>query len=173
VTRSQRFVGLSVTLAAVLGLSYAAWRLSSPAEATVCELSGRPIHANMRTIAVLGNSRKVLCCPTCALTAAAQTRLPVRFERVTDYETSRPLKPEDAFAVEGSNIVPCERSHEALTTQMLNQDGQPVPVVFDRCSPSILTFASRAAAERFASEHGGTVDTFLEITRRPLPQASR
>jgi hypothetical protein len=172
VSRSQQVVGLSIVVAFALGLGYVAWRLNSPAEVTVCELSGRPIHANMRTVAYLGNSRKVLCCPTCALTAAAQTHLPVRFERVSDYDTGRALKPADAFAVEGSGIIPCERTHDSMTTELLNQDGQPVPVVFDRCSPSILTFASRASAERFAAEYGGTVGTFLEIVARPLPAQS-
>jgi hypothetical protein len=172
VTRSQAVIGISVVAAAFLTLGYTAWRLNSPSDTTVCELSGRPIHANMRTIAYIGKDRKVLCCPTCALSAGAQTHLPVRFEQLSDYETGRTLRPQDAFAVEGSGVIPCERSHDAMTTEMLNQDGQPVPVVFDRCSPSILAFASRASAERFASEYGGTVGAFLEIVAKPLPAHS-
>jgi hypothetical protein len=171
-TRQQQFIGLGVVVAVAVGLGYAAWRLYSPSQITVCELSGRPIDANMRTIAYLGKNRKILCCPTCALSAAAQTHLPLHFERLTDYETSRPLRPEDAFAVEGSDAIPCERAHGTMTTEMLNQDGQPVPIVFDRCSPSILAFASRASAERFAAGHGGRVGTFLEIIARPLPSPS-
>ena len=52
--------------------------------------------------------------------------------------------------------------------EMLNRDGQPVPMDFDRCSPSIIAFAKRAAAESFASEHGGHVGVFLQIVARPL-----
>jgi hypothetical protein len=163
-TRTQRFVGVAVVVAAAFGLGYAGWRVSSPSQVTICELSGRPIHPNMRTIAYIGNSRKVLCCPTCALTAGAQTHQPVRFEQLTDFETSKPLRPEDAFAVQGSDLVPCDLPHGSLTTEMLNADGQPVPVVFDRCSPSILTFAKRESADRFAAEHGGKVGLFLQMT---------
>jgi hypothetical protein len=163
-TRTQRFVGVGVVLAAAFGLGYAGWRVSAPSRITVCELSGRPIHPNMRTIAFIGNSRKVLCCPTCALTAGAQTHQPVRFEQLTDFETSKPLRPEDAFAVQGSDLVPCDLPHGSLTTEMLNPDGQPVSVVFDRCSPSILAFAKRESADRFAAEHGGKVGRFLQMT---------
>lgn len=168
-TQAQRFVGLGVVLAAALGLGYAAWRVSAPSRITVCELSGRPIHPNMRTIAFIGNSRKVLCCPACALTAGAQTHQPVRFEELTDYETARPIRPENAFAVQGSDVIPCDLPHNALTTEMLNPEGQPVPVVFDRCSPSILVFTNRASAERFASEHGGRAGTFLDLAIASVP----
>jgi nitrous oxide reductase accessory protein NosL len=38
---------------------------------------------------------------------------------------------------------------------------------FDRCSPSIIAFAKRSSAEKFASEHGGQVGVFLQIVGRP------
>ena len=66
------------------------------------------------------------------------------------------------MAVEGSDVIPCVRSHE-----MLNRDGQPVPMEFDRCSPSIIAFANRSVAERFAADHGGKVDAFLQVVSRP------
>jgi hypothetical protein len=162
-TRVQRFAGLGIVLVAALGLGYATWRISAPSRMTVCELSGRPVHPNMRTVAFIGKSRKVLCCPTCALSAGAQTHQPVRFEQLADYETARAIRPEGAFAVKGSDVIPCDLPHNAMRTEMLNPDGQPVPVVFDRCSPSIIVFAHRASAERFASQHGGQVGTFLEF----------
>ncbi len=112
----------------------------------------------MRTVAFVGSRREVFCCPTCALNEGVQTHEPVRFEQLADYETARALRPGDAFAVEGSNLVLCVRSH-----QMLNRDGQVAPMDFDRCSPSIIAFANRAAAERFASEHGGNVGAFLQL----------
>lgn len=112
----------------------------------------------MRTVAFVGSRREVFCCPTCALSEGVQTHEPVRFEQLADYETARALRPGDAFAVEGSNLILCVRSH-----QMLNRDGQVAPMDFDRCSPSIIAFANRAAAERFASEHGGNVGAFLQL----------
>ncbi len=134
----------------------------NPSQVAACQACGRTIHANMRTVALVGSRREVFCCPTCALSAGAQMHEPVRFEQLADYETGHPLPPADAYAVEGSDVIPCIRSHE-----MLNRDGQPVPMDFDRCSPSIIAFAKRTSAERFSSEHGGKVEKFLQIVARP------
>jgi hypothetical protein len=160
-SRAQQILGLGFVLAVAVGLGYAAWRITSPSRVEVCETCGRAIQPNMRTVALLGNRREVFCCPTCALSAAVQLHEPVRFVRLTDYETGRALRPAGAFAVEGSDVIPCVRLHA-----MLNRDGQPVPVHFDRCSPSILAFASRSVAERFAADHGGRVEAFLQIVAR-------
>ncbi len=162
-SRTQQILGLGIVLAFALGLGYAGWRMRSSSQVAVCQACGRAIHANMRTVAFLGDKREVFCCPTCALSAGAQTHEPVRFDQLADYDTGHALRPDDAFAVEGSDVIPCVRSHE-----MLNRDGQPVPMDFDRCSPSIIAFAKRAAAESFASEHGGHVGVFLQIVARPL-----
>jgi len=169
-TRAQRFIGLGVVLAAALGLGYAGWSVTSRSRTAICELSGRPIHPNMRTIAFIGNSRKILCCPACALTASAQTHQPVRFEQVVDFETAQPLRPEDAFAVQGSDVIPCDLPHHVQTTEMLTPEGRPVPVVFDRCSPSVIVFANRASAEHFAQEHGGRAGSFLALANESILQ---
>jgi hypothetical protein len=162
-SRVQQTFGLGILLVLVLGLGYAGWRMRSPSREAVCQVCGRTIHANMRTVAFVGGKREVFCCPTCALSAGAQTHQPVRFEQLADYQTGRPLRPSDAYAVEGSDVIPCVRSHE-----MLNRDGQPVPLAFDRCSPSIIAFANQATAERFVSEHGGAVGRFLQVVAQPL-----
>ncbi|MGB7723729.1 MAG: hypothetical protein WBL65_27765 [Bryobacteraceae bacterium] len=157
-SRTQQILGLVIVLALAVGLGYAGWRMWNPSRVAACQACGRAIHANMRTVAWVGGKREVFCCPTCALSAGAQTHESVRFEQLADYETGRSLRPADAFAVEGSDVIPCIRSH-----QMINRDGQPVPMDFDRCSPSIIAFAKRTAAESFASEHGGKVGAFLQL----------
>jgi hypothetical protein len=169
VSRTQQILGLGIVVAFALGLGYAGWRMMrNPSQGELCQASGRPIHADMRTVAFVGDKRGVYCCPTCALTEAAQMHLAVRFEQVADYETGDPLRPADAFAVEGSGVIPCFRPHN-----MVNRDGQAVPMDFDRCSPSIIAFANLAAAKRFASDHGGEAGKFLEIVARPLASPRR
>lgn len=160
----QQLLGLGIVLAFALGIGYAGWRMWNPSRVVACQACGRAIHANMRTVAYLGDQREMFCCPTCALSAGTQTHQPVRFVQLADYNTGHLLRPADAFAVEGSDVIPCVRSHE-----MLNGDGQPVPMEFDRCSPSIIAFANRTAAERFASEHGGKVNTFLQTVAQSPP----
>ena len=161
-SRTQQILGLGIVLALAMGFGFAAWRMTGSSQVAACEACGRAIHTNMRTVAFVGDKREVFCCPTCALSAGAQTHEPVRFEQLADYETGHPLRPADAYAVEGSDLIPCVRSH-----QMLNREGQPVPMDFDRCSPSIIAFGNQTSAERFASEHGGEVDKFLQVVAKP------
>ncbi len=161
-SRGKQILGLGIVLAFALGLGYVGWRIRKGAQVEACLACGRAIHANMRTVAFLGDKRELFCCPTCALSAGAQTHQTVRFEQLADYETGHPLRPADAIAVEGSDVIPCVRSH-----QMLNRDGQPVSMDFDRCSPSIIAFANRTSAERFASEHGGRAEAFLRAVAQP------
>jgi hypothetical protein len=161
-SRAQQLLGVGFVLLLALALGYAALRMTSPSREEVCQACGRTMHANMRTVAFVGNKREIFCCPTCALSAGAQIHEPVRFAQLTDYETGEPLRPDAAFAVEGSDVVPCVRSHE-----MLNRDRQPVPMAFDRCSPSIIAFADRAVAGRFAENHGGKVDHFPDVVAHP------
>jgi hypothetical protein len=163
VTRTQQFFGFAVVVAVLLGLGYAGLRAAT-SRAPVCEVCGRAIHRDMRTVALIGGRREVFCCPTCALSAGSQLHKEVRFESLSDFNTGRRLRPEDAFAVEGSNVIPCDRTHA-----IVNRDRQPAVEQFDRCSPSIVAFASRAAAERFASAHGGQVDTFRHLIAQPSP----
>ncbi len=160
-SRGQQLLGLGIVLAFAFGLGYAGWRMWNPSRVTACQACGRAVHANMRTIAFIGGKREVFCCPTCALSAGTQMHEPVRFAELADYDAGHVLRPADAYAVEGSDLIPCIHSHE-----MLNRDGQPVPMEFDRCSPSIIAFAKRASAEHFATEHGGQVATFLQIVSR-------
>lgn len=162
--RTQRIAGIVIVLALALGLGYTGWSLTSPSRTAVCQACGRAVHANMRTVAWVGGKRLVYCCAACALSDAAQRHMPIRFDAVADYASGRTLRPRDAFAVEGSNVVPCIQSEH-----MLNPDGQPMAMEFDRCSPSIIAFTSREDTARFAAEHGGRAGTFVELT---APQAA-
>ena len=161
-SRARQALCLGIVLAVALGLGYAGWRVTRSPESSVCRVCGRMIHADMRTVAVVGDKREVFCCPTCALSAGAQLHKAVRFEQLSDYETGHPLLPANAFAVEGSDVITCVHSQ-----QMLDHDGQPIPMAYDRCSPSIIAFANRTSAERFASEHGGQIGAFLRLTAAP------
>lgn len=166
-SRSQQVFGFAVALVVALGLGYAGWRVRTTSQAESCQACGRAIHANMRTVAFVGGQREVFCCPTCALSEATQLHKTIRFDTLADYGSGRTLRPKDAFAVEGSDVIPCIRPHE-----MRNRDGLTVPMDFDRCSPSILAFASRTAAEQFAAAHGGKVGPFQELIAPHMASAS-
>ena len=77
---------------------------------------------------------------------------------LTDYDTGARLAPQSAFLVRGSDINPCARAHTTI-----GPDKQPMHEHFDRCSPSVLAFATRSAADRFARDHGGQIVRFVDV----------
>ena len=156
--RKGVWLGAAVVLAVVLGLGYAGWRISRSSEPQVCQVCSRPIHANSRTVGLVGNRRELFCCPACAMTTHDQNGRPVKIVELTDYETSSPLAPSQAYIVRGSDVNTCAQQHGPV-----DPDKQPTDVHFDRCSPSLLAFVGREAAGRFARQHGGEVLNFSAL----------
>jgi hypothetical protein len=106
---------------------------------------------------VSGRTR-LFCCPACALSEHEQEVKPIRVTELTAFLTGAELSPSDAFVVRGSDVNMCARTHE-----LLDQDKRSADVHYDRCAPSMLAFAQRDEAVRFAREHGGEVLPFKEI----------
>jgi len=152
------WLGVAVVLLVLLGLGYAGWRISRSSEPRVCQVCSRPIHAHSRTVGLVGDRRELFCCPACAMTTHDQNGRPVKIVELTDYETSSPLAPSQAYLVRGSDVNTCAQQHGPV-----DPDKQPTIVHFDRCSPSLLAFVGREAAARFAKEHGGEVLSFSEL----------
>jgi hypothetical protein len=118
----------------------------------------RDLHKHTRTVAIVDRNREAFCCPTCAFAARTQGRAAVRIVELSDYNTHTPLNPESAVIVRDSDHNPCMQQHS-----MIDHTKHPQQVTYDRCSPSIIAFASRAAAERFQAQHGGKVIAFTEL----------
>ena len=156
--RKGVWLGAAVMLAVLLGLGYAGWRIFRSSEPQVCQVCSRPIHAHSKTVGLVGDRREQFCCPACALATHEQSGRAVRIVELTDYETSSPLAPSQAYIVRGSDVNTCAQQHGPG-----GPDKQPTHVHFDRCSPSLLAFVGRDAAARFASEHGGDVLSFSEL----------
>ena len=165
--RKQQGFGLGIVVVLLVGLAYAGLSMSR-STAPACQICRRAVHKDMRTVAFVGDEREIFCCPTCALSAGAQLHKRVRFEELSDFVTGRVLRPASAFAVKGSDLIPCVHKEA-----MLDHDGQPAVSLFDRCSPSIIAFADRRQAVRFAAEHGGSVDTFSHLTESSQSHLSR
>jgi len=101
------------------------------------------------------------CCLSCALSYGRQTSKPVTIVSVTNHETGKPLQPDNATFVVGSDVSPCTHN-----TQQLRLEGEALPVQWDRCLPSILAFASRQSADAFRADHGGTLRSFQELRQQ-------
>jgi hypothetical protein len=153
--------GLIAVVFAVLafgGLGYFAWRFLADRETQFCKVCSRAVHEHSQAVALVDRKQISYCCPACALSEHQQSGQPIEVIELTDYLNGRKLRPADAFAVRNSSVNPCLQ-HQPLVTA----DKQPMHSFFDRCSPSILAFASRTDAEGFAREHGGQVLRFADL----------
>lgn len=145
-------------LAAVPALGYLGWTGIHSGEAAECFACRRPIHAHSKTVAVAHGRSRVFCCPTCALSEHQQEGKPVKVTELTSFLTGAPLDPADAYIVRGSNFNMCARTRE-----LVNADKHPAVLHYDRCAPSLIAFARRDEAVRFARDHGGEVMRFPEV----------
>jgi len=132
-----------------------------------CGQCGRTESRNLAFTMNLADGGAVrTCCPRCALRYLAGERPPVERLEVRDFETAEALDARIAVYVEGSDVHPCALGREGPPR---DERGCCLAPVYDRCLPSVVAFADRAAAERFTRAHGGFVTTFaaLEDAARP------
>jgi hypothetical protein len=156
----KNFTTGSIALVLVASLGAAAWFLLLSRPPETCELSGRKIHENMRTVVRIDGRKVHACCPRCPITVARQTGAEVEFLRVTDYVTSRALDPKDAFFVSESRIMVCHTPRVKL-----DETHTPYMELFDRCGPSLIAFALEREARAFIVENGGSLKRLPDLQR--------
>ncbi|MBI2822628.1 MAG: nitrous oxide reductase accessory protein NosL [Acidobacteria bacterium] len=155
-SRKSIILGVVILLAAGLGAGYLGWKAYVTPQA--CDGCGRPLHAQTRTVALVGGEREVFCCPACALSEHRQTGKAVDIVELSDYETATPMAPGNSYVVRGSDENFCMHEHP-----LVEEHKGVIPMEFDRCAPSIMAFARKEAAEQFSREHGGTVLRFEDL----------
>ncbi len=160
--KSRMTFAAVVALALMVGAAVGAWYELRERPPVFCELSGRPIHANMDTVVQVDGKRLHTCCPRCPLTYAAQTGERVRLLQVTDYVSGKKLAAADAYYVDGSQVEMC-----AAPRLRTDESQTPYARLFDRCSPSLLAFAREDQARAFLAQYGGTLQRLDELMRNP------
>jgi hypothetical protein len=135
------------------------WRWWSSPPPGYCPICRRHEHADS-VVKLQAQGEEVIdaCCLGCALSYGRQTAKPVKIISVTDHETRRPLDPDTATFVVGSDASPCTH-----TSEQLRLEEEAVPVHWDRCLPSILAFASTDSAQAFQAEHGGRLRSLQQL----------
>lgn len=157
-TRTLSWLGLFVFVAIAGVFTYTWWESLRKTDESVCFACQRPIHANMKTVAIVGGKRKTFCCPACALSARRQGSASVQITEVTDYLTGARLRPDEAYLIQDSDVNPC-LSHQPL----VDQSKSPMGVYFDRCTPSLLALRNSNSALDFVTKHGGRLVRFAEV----------
>ncbi len=134
----------------VAGISFFVWTIVSSSRMNVCIACKRSIHAETRTIAEVDGLRTVLCCPTCARMLRDHRGNDVTVQEVTDLETGKMIPARQAYVVVGSEVNYCMREE-----MRLDEHKQPIPKIFDRCAPSMISFLRLEDAQRFIAQNGG------------------
>lgn len=149
-------LGLGLVAAAIVG----GWYVLRGRPPAYCELSGRPIHANMHTLVGVDGKRRHACCAQCALILSRQSNQRIEILEVTDYAGGRSLPAEDAYYVEGSRVEVC-----SMPRVRVDESRTPYLRLFDRCAPSLLAFAREAEARAFIAKNGGRLRNLEELMR--------
>jgi hypothetical protein len=140
------------------GFLYLGWTTLNQASETSCSACGRAVHLAAHVEGVSAGESLTFCCAACALRTEGQGLPDLRVTQVFDYSSGESLDPEDAVTVVGSDLNLCMREHVLMDAQK-----EASELHFDRCSPSVFSFSSAAAAERFQAEHGGVIKRFIDL----------
>ena len=154
----RRIVACIVGILLLAGIGYGAWYYVAERSAQMCRACLRPVHAHMKTVAMIDGKRANYCCPACAMSEHQQSGKPVEIVELTDYLDGKTLKPKGSFVVRNSDLNPCLDHHPAV-----GENSQPLQSHFDRCAPSILAFSDQQSAQDFAGKHGGKVLQFTDL----------
>jgi hypothetical protein len=161
-SRGMWLIGAVLVLGVAGGVAAPrAWRWWTAPPAGYCPICRRHEHkASLVKVRAEGEGVTDVCCLSCALAYGRQASKGVTIVSVTDHDSGKPLDPNAATFVVGSDVSPC--THDA---QALRLEGEALPVQWDRCLPSILAFASQETAEAFRIQHGGRVQSLEEVTQ--------
>lgn len=154
----SRFVYVLAAVIIVVGATYAGWRSVRERQSHSCAACQRPVHEQSRTVAVVDGKKAGYCCLACALSERRQRGSAVNVVSLTDYARGAVIDPARAYLVRGSEVHSC--SH--ITTPM-GADKHPLDTHFDRCTPSLLAFSTKEAAQAFALKHGGQALPYDQI----------
>ena len=148
----------SLILVAIAAGGYWLLQETRPQTCMICE---RHIHEHSRAVLLLGKERAEVCCVRCGITHNVQVGKPGKLVEVTEYVSNKPMKPEAAVYVEGSQVSLCD-AHKGT---MMDQTKRPFDLVFDRCEPSTYAFAKREDAQAFVRTNGGKLLTWEELRK--------
>jgi hypothetical protein len=162
---TKRTLITTAVLVVLVGLVALGYHVMANREEAFCGFCHRPIHANSKVVAEIDGRRRTVCCARCAISEAYQEKKTVRLITVTDYISSTPLDPKQAYFVDGSRKILCD--HDAA---MLNETKHAYALTFDRCSPGTYAFARREEATAFARENGGVVVQLNELMQGAIAQ---
>lgn len=133
-------------------------------EPDLCNVCRRQIHPGHEYVLRLAGGRtEKACCPRCGMHSQVLNPAEVESAWASDFKSGRLIRAEDAFYVEGSDVMAC------CTASPLREPGTTYELHWDRCLPSLIAFHSEAEAKAFQRRHGGEILSYgdsLESVKR-------
>ena len=123
-----------------------------------CGYCNRPLRVNSMVTAEILGKRTHACCARCAISEANQQHKAFRLIEVHDYRSKNAISPTSAWFAEGSRVMACDHEMMRMDEHKDMQD-----LTFDRCSPGTIAFATKADADAFVAQNGGTVLSFDKL----------
>lgn len=157
-TKTLTLVLSALFLVVVAASGYWILRETKPEACPICQ---RSIHAHSSAVVSIDGKPVRVCCVRCGITHNFQIGRPGNVVEVTDFLSDRPMKPEQAVYVEGSEISMCDPHGSGL----VDESKHPYARVFDRCEPSTYAFAKREDAESFVRKNGGRLLSWDELKK--------
>lgn len=152
---------VSGAILALGALSYWAASTMFRAEATVCQVCARPVHAGQGFVVALTTGvEEHTCCPRCGLHFQMANAAHVQAAWATDYLTREKIDARRATYVEESDLMTC-----CVTPPIKRDMETSYELVWDRCLPSLIAFKTPAEATQFHQQHGGRVLTYAETVQ--------
>ncbi|MFN8007606.1 MAG: hypothetical protein U0V70_11385 [Terriglobia bacterium] len=123
---------------------------------SLCAVCQRPLHkAVVFTLLSDKGKRLETCCPRCGLRAVVSgNATPLA---ATDFNDGKTIPPRQAVYLEGSQIMEC-----CASPTLRSDQGVVCEMHFDRCQPSLVSFASLEEARQYQSTQGGKIIPYEE-----------
>ena len=124
----------------------------------MCPACNRPVMADMKFTVVMADGEKHdFCCVRCGQHYIRLHPAKIKAALATARDTGQQMSMYDATFVFGSDVMPCCAPRTVVGDEKIAYQR-----AWDRCCPSLIAFSTRAAAEPFARQHGGTVLSYAE-----------
>jgi hypothetical protein len=133
----------------------------------ICSVCQRPLHKGMTFVVSTRDGKEYpACCPRCGLRFAIEKD--AHPSKATDFSNGEIISPISAIYLEGSKVMEC-----CTSTTVRSDNGMICEMHFDRCQPSLLTFARLEDAEAYQLRQGGRILSFAKVRESVLEQMGR
>lgn len=155
----RRALLVLTALAAVLGVGWMSYRVSTSRQPAICQICGRqiPQQTEFRMVKSDGGSLDA-CCPRCAMHYLVDHPGAIRQAWATDFYSRAKVPADSAYYDEGGDVQYCTAHAQPFQRA---PDGVEVRT-YDRCLPTLVAFRTRQEADAYRQQHGGKVLTFTE-----------